>query len=135
MSVLVWKHGTSLADARQRILLRLRESGYENKVTWKGYDFFSSIGWGTVLDVAGRIDDAAVIIDKSGGLMGDLVLKKSEATLKDIFPMGQLASCDATQDSAASDGQLASDQADEDSFPASDPPSMSPISHVGGPVQ
>ena len=89
MSVLVWKHGTNLADARQRILLRLRGSGYDNKVTWKGDDFYSSIGWGTVLDIAGRIDDEAVTIDKSGGLIGDLVLKKSEVTLRDIFPRGQ----------------------------------------------
>ena len=102
MSVFVWKHGMRRSDARKQLELRLVNGGYADKVIWRDDSFHSVIGWGSVLDLAGYVDDDAVVIEKSNGLIGSAVLAKTETTLRDIFPVNQ----SGTFDEHAPDGPV-----------------------------
>ncbi len=149
MSVFVWKHGMRRSDARKQMELRLVNAGYADKVIWRDDSFHAVIGWGSVLDLAGFVDDDSVVIEKSNGLIGGAVLAKTQTTLRDIFPVDQIdtfnhRSPDGSDDSGLScpeatwssqNSRQNEDETDEASFPASDPPSRTPISHVGAPIK
>lgn len=92
MAVLAWKHGTTRSRAHQLIESRLQQTGHGRSVNWQGDSFTSSIGWGVVLDLAGRIDDEFVVLDKSRGAMGGIVLTESEAAFEQMFPGGKQSS-------------------------------------------
>jgi len=92
MAVLVWKHGTTAAAARETIQAELVSLGHDGKVTWKGDEASASVGWGTVLSAAGRVTDEAVVLDKCGGAVGGIVLGKCREMLARLFPAGGQAS-------------------------------------------
>jgi hypothetical protein len=88
MAELVWKHGTTAAAAREAIQAELCKLGYDGKVTWKGDEATASVGWGTVLNVSGKITSEAIILDKCGGAVGGTVLGKCREMLLRLFPNG-----------------------------------------------
>jgi len=89
MAVLAWKHGTERRTAKELLLSRLIASGYDRCVNWSGDSFSSVMGWGTILDVEGRIDDDYFVLEKSRGAVGNVVLNRCRAILEDLFPGGE----------------------------------------------
>lgn len=89
MAVLVWKHETTRQDARKRIEDRLKSAHVSDKVAWNGDTFSSSVGWGTILNLVGEVTDDAVVLQKSSGAMGGVILAKSREGFKQLFPEGE----------------------------------------------
>ena len=88
MAVLVWKHGTTVADARDAITRELVKVGHDGKVKWSGNEATASVGWGVVLSASGKITDEAVVLEKCGGAVGGLVLNRCREMLARLFPTG-----------------------------------------------
>jgi hypothetical protein len=88
MSLLVWKHGTTTAAAREAIQEELRKLGHDGKVTWKGDEATASLALGTMLGVRGKVTDEAILLDKCGGALGGVVLRKCREMLLRLFPSG-----------------------------------------------
>ena len=92
MAVLVWKHGTSKAEARSAIQSELRQLGYEGRVAWDGDRATARVGpFGTILNVSGTITDDLIVLEKCGGLAGGTVLKRSRELLERLYPGGEQA--------------------------------------------
>jgi len=94
MAVLVWKHETTRQDARKRIEDRLKSAHVSEKVSWNGDIFSSSVGWGTILNLVGEVTDDAVVLRKSSGAMGGVILAKSREGFQQLFPEGREVSTD-----------------------------------------
>ncbi len=88
MAVLVWKHGTTAAAAREAIRAELAKLGHDAQVTWNGDGATASVGWGTVLSARGRVTDEAVILEQCGGAAGSIVLARCREMLARLFPRG-----------------------------------------------
>jgi hypothetical protein len=88
MPILVWKHGTTAAAARDSVRAELDRLGHGGKVTWAGDEASASVGWGLVLSAAGRVTDEVIVLDKCGGAVGGLVLAKCRELLARLFPGG-----------------------------------------------
>lgn len=91
MSVLVWKHGTTAALARKTIQNELESLGHGSHVNWNGDEFSSSIGWGTILSLAGRVTDQTVVLEKCSGAIGGVVQAKLREFFERDFPGGEHA--------------------------------------------
>ncbi len=76
MAVLRWQTGKPASEARELIQKQLEKTGYGDQVTWDGNAFTASIGMGFMLDIAGTVNDQEVILEKCGGMSGDMALGK-----------------------------------------------------------
>jgi hypothetical protein len=91
MSVLVWKHGTTVAAAREIIQTELEKLGHGGKVTWKGDEFTCSLGWGTILNTAGKVTGETIVLEKCSGAIGSIALAKFREFFQRVFPGGEQA--------------------------------------------
>ena len=91
MSVLVWKHGTTAAIAREIIQNELEKLGHGGQVTWTGDEFTCSLAWGTILSTAGKVTDETIVLDKCSGAIGGIVLAKLRECFGRVFPGGEQA--------------------------------------------
>ncbi len=91
MTALVWKHGTTAAIARDAIRTELAKLGHASNVTWKDYEFTSSLGWGTILSTSGSVNADEIILDKCSGALGGIVLAKSREFFERVSPGGEQA--------------------------------------------
>jgi len=89
MAVLVWKHGTTVAAARDTIQRELVTIGHDNKVKWSANEASVSVGWGVVLSAKGKITDETVVLEKCGGAVGGVVLNRCCEMLDRLFPGGE----------------------------------------------
>jgi hypothetical protein len=89
MTALVWKHGTSRDEVRRLFQSELNQSGHARSVTWNGDRFAAVVGWGSILDLQGEITDDAIVVEKSRGAIGKIVLQKIEAVFERLFPGGR----------------------------------------------
>jgi hypothetical protein len=89
MAVLVWKHGTTKAEAVAAIQAALNESGHGGSVTWDGARAEARYGpFASVVHAKGEVTDDAVVLEKCGGLAGGAVLSRCEELLRRLFPGG-----------------------------------------------
>jgi len=91
MAVLVWKHGTTKAAARQAVMEELQQLGVADKVKWSGDRGSASIGLGVILNASGEITDDAVVLEKSGGAVGPMVVQRCRELLERLFPGGEMS--------------------------------------------
>lgn len=89
MSVLAWQHGTTAAAATDTIRVELESLGHGSQVNWNGNEFSSSIGWGTILSLTGKVTGEAIVLDKCGGAIGGIVLAKLRECFERAFPGGE----------------------------------------------
>lgn len=89
MAAINWKHGKTQDEARAIIQAELDELGYAGKVSWKGNELVASVGFGTVLDLKGRVTEDAIVLDKCGGLAGGAVLAQCTEILARRFPAAE----------------------------------------------
>jgi len=91
VAALVWKHGTSKAEARAAILAELKRLGHDGKVSWADFAATARVGpWGTILDARGEITDEVILVEKCGGLVGAAVLRECKVMLGRLFPGGDV---------------------------------------------
>ena len=89
MNILAWKHGETPDDVRRLMRERLQAAGISDKVTWDGNRFTSSVGWGTILNLVGRIEPEAIVLEKCSGAIGGVVLSKCREAFREMFPGGE----------------------------------------------
>jgi hypothetical protein len=90
MTVLVWKHGRSKADAIAAIQGALKDSGYSDSAKWDGDSAEARYGpWATVLHAKGVVTDDAIVLEKCGGVAGGIVLGRCRTMLEGLFPGGE----------------------------------------------
>jgi hypothetical protein len=89
MAVLRWQTGKPASEARELIQKQLEKTGYGDQVTWDGNAFTASIGMGFMLDIAGTVNDQEVILEKCGGMSGDMALGKLKKMFEYLFPGGE----------------------------------------------
>ncbi|HMO35589.1 MAG TPA: hypothetical protein PKA06_06065 [Gemmatales bacterium] len=92
MAVLRWKTGKPADEARELIQKQLEKTGYGDQVNWEGSDFKASVAMGFMLDVAGSVNDQEVVLEKCGGMSGDMALGKLKKMFEYLFPGGEQAS-------------------------------------------
>ena len=92
MAVLVWKHGTSKAEAARAVRAALDRAGHGGAVTWSGTRLKARVGpFGSVVSLEGEVTDEYVVIDRCGGLAGGRVLAKCRDSLAGLFPGGEVS--------------------------------------------
>lgn len=88
MNILVWNHGSTPNNVRRLMVDRLLAAGISDKVAWNGDQFKSSIGWGTILNLVGRIEPDVIVLEKCSGAIGGVVLAKCREAFQEMFPAG-----------------------------------------------
>lgn len=91
MAVLLWRTGKPASEAQTMIQQQLEKTGYGDQVTWDGNAFTASIGMGFMLDIAGTVNDQEVVLEKCGGMSGDMALSKLKKMFEYLFPGGEQA--------------------------------------------
>lgn len=89
MAVLVWKHGTTKAAAKQAVLDELQHLGVADKVKWSGDRGTASIGLGFILSASGEITEDSVVLEKAAGAAGAMLAKRCRELLERLFPGGE----------------------------------------------
>jgi hypothetical protein len=89
MAVLRWKTGKPATEARDMIQKQLEKTGYGDQVTWDGLSFTASVAMGFMLDIAGSVNDQEVLLEKCGGMSGDMALGKLKKMFEYLFPGGE----------------------------------------------
>jgi hypothetical protein len=89
VAVLIWRHGKSKTEVRDTIQVELRALGHDGRVTWDGCRAFASVGWGSVLSVAGEVTGHAVVLERCAGAAGAAVLHECRKILERLFPAGE----------------------------------------------
>jgi len=89
MSILTWKHGETPDDVRRLMRERLQAAGISDKVAWDGNRFTSSVGWGAILNLVGRIEPEIIVLEKCSGAIGGVVLAKCREAFREMFPRGE----------------------------------------------
>ena len=89
MAAFEWRHDKSKSEVREAVKSELRKLGYESKVAWADYRFTSSIGFGTVLSLAGEISEKTIILEKCDGVARGKVLEQFQNIVKQLFPDGE----------------------------------------------
>lgn len=90
MSLLVWKHGKSKAEAIADVKAALEKKGYVKHVTWKGGHLRARYRrfFITLVDVIGEVTDEAIIIEKNDGQLHDTATRECKKMLSRLFPDG-----------------------------------------------
>lgn len=74
MAILRHKHGKTASETKEKIKAALKEKGYADNIEWNGFDFSSSIGFGMILSLSGKITEEEIIIDNCSGAISEIVL-------------------------------------------------------------
>ena len=89
MAVLTWKHGMTRNEVRKLIQERIEAAGVSEKVKWNANTFTASVAWGAVLNLVGEINEDTIVLQKSSGAIGSVVLAKSREAFEKLFPDGE----------------------------------------------
>lgn len=92
MAVLRWRTGKPAGEAQQMIQQQLEKTGYGDQVSWAGNTFTASIAMGFMLDIAGTVNDQEVVLEKCGGMSGEMALGKLKKMFEYLFPGGEQTS-------------------------------------------
>lgn len=90
MPQLRWRHGRTADQARDLMQGKLRAAGYDDKVKWNGCDFSASVGFGSILNLKGRVSDQEVVLDTCSGAIGGTVQDQVRQILEKLFPGGEM---------------------------------------------
>jgi hypothetical protein len=69
----------------------LHDAGYADRVKWSGNEFSASVGFGMILNIAGRIMDQEAVLDECGGAAGGTALRMIREILQRLFPGGEVS--------------------------------------------
>ena len=94
MGVLVWKHGKSKDFAIAAVKAAIKESGFDDSVTWADGKAETQYGpFGSIVHVKGEVTEDLIVIEKCSGLVGGKVLNSCREMLERLFP-GRTVSAD-----------------------------------------
>lgn len=86
--VLIWRHGTTRAEAKAIIQRKLEQLGYAKRLSWNGDSFSASVGFGAVLRLTGEVTDTDILVHNIGGAASAPALAKIQEVLNEPFPGG-----------------------------------------------